>query len=172
MITKEIIAQAIGIIAMAIGAVSLLQKNTKGIRIIQIISATLFATNYFLLGAFSGAALNILSMTRNIIIGYKDKKWANPKFWYIFFVVAFAVAVFFSGDGWLGLLPFAGCIFMGTGLYIDKASIARRFIFCSSPCWLIYNFAAGTIGGVIAEIINLVAIGSSIIRYDIKKGSN
>lgn len=166
---KETIGQIIGIIAMIIGAISLLQKNTKNIRIIQIISATLFATNYFLLGAYAGAALNLLSMTRNIIIGYKDKKWGNPRFWYIFYLVAFSVAVYFSGDGWLGLLPLAGCMCLGTGLYIDNASKARRIIFFSSPCWLIYNIAKFTIGGITAEIINIIAIGSSIIRYDIKK---
>lgn len=169
---KELIGQIIGIIAMIIGAISLLQKNTKGIRTIQIISATLFAVNFFMLGKPAGAALNILSMTRNIIIGYKDKKWATPKFWYPFYIVAFAVATYLSGDGWIGILPFAGCIFMGTGLYIDNASLARRFILLSSPCWLIYNFFPITIGGVIAEIINLVAIGSSIIRYDLKKSAN
>lgn len=170
---KELIGQIIGIIAMIIGAVSLLQKNTKNTRVIQIVSATLFATNYFLLGGYAGAALNILSMTRNIIIGYKDKKWANPRFWYVFYMVAFAVAVYLSGDGWLGIFPYAGCMFTGTGFHIENQAVARRFIFMSSPCWLIYNFATGTIGGITAEFINIIAIGSSIIRYDIiKKGSN
>jgi len=169
---NDIIIQAIGIIAMGVGALSLLQKNTKSIRFVQIISATLFSIHFGLLGAFSGAILNLLSMTRNIIIGYKDKKWANPKFWYIFYAVAFAVAVYLSGDGWLGLLPFAGCIFMGTGLYIDNASLARKFIFPSCPLWLIYNILKCSIGGVVAEIINIISIGSSIIRYDLKKSAN
>ena len=166
---KEIIGQIIGIIAMIIGAISLLQKSTKNTRIIQIVSATLFATNYFLLGAYAGASLNILSMTRNIIIGYKDKKWANPRFWYVFYMVAFAVAVYYSGDGWLGILPFAGCMFTGTGFHIENQATARRVIFMSSPCWLIYNILKNTIGGITAEIINIIAIGSSIIRYDLKK---
>ena len=58
----EIIAQAIGIIAMIVGALALAQKNTKTILLIQIFSTALFSIHYLLLGAFAGALLNVLSM--------------------------------------------------------------------------------------------------------------
>ena len=166
----EYIVQAIGIIAMAVGALSLAQKNTKTILIIMIFSTALFGIHYFMLGAYAGAALNVLSMVRNIIIKYKQYKWANPKIWRPIFILSFAVAVFLSGDGWLSILPFMGCVFVTIGLYIDDGSKARRFIVCSSPCWLIYNAINGSIGGVIAEIINMCSLISAFIRFDIKRG--
>jgi len=165
----EILAQIIGIVAMVVGALSLAQKNTKTILFIQIFSTALFSINYFLLGAFAGAALNVLSLVRNIIIRQKKQKWANPKIWFPIFVLSFAAAVYFSGDGLLGLLPFAGCIFVSIGLYIDDGSKARRFIVWSSPCWLIYNIISFTIGGIIAEIINICSIVSAFIRFDMKR---
>ena len=165
----EILIQVIGIIAMIVGAISLAQKNTKTVIVIQIISTGLFGIHYFLLGAYAGAALNILSLLRNLVIRQKHKKWANPKIWYPVTVLAFAVAVFLSGDGLIGILPLAGCIFMSTGLYIDDGKIARRVIVCSSPCWLIYNIANKTIGGVAAEVINMCSLIYAFLRYDIKK---
>ena len=165
----NLFVQILGILAMGVGALSLMQKKTTSILLVQIISATLFATHFFLLGAFAGASLNILSLLRNIIIYFKKRKWATPKVWFPLFALFFAVAVYLSGDGLLGILPFAGCIFMSIGLHIDNSTIARRYIICSSPCWLIYNAINLSIGGVIAEIINLVSLISSIVRYDIKK---
>jgi len=168
----EILAQTIGIIAMAVGAFSLAQKNTKTILFIQIFSTALFSINYFLLGAYAGAVLNVLSLARNLIIRQKKRAWANPKIWFPIFVVSFAIAVYLSGDGLMGLLPFAGCIFVSIGLYIDDGSKARRFIVWSSPCWLIYNIISFTIGGIIAEIINMCSLISAFIRFDMKKSSN
>ena len=72
----EILAQTIGIIAMAVGAFSLAQKNTKTILFIQIFSTALFSINYFLLGAYAGAVLNVLSLARNLII--RQKKRPSP----------------------------------------------------------------------------------------------
>lgn len=166
----DYIAQVIGIIAMAVGAIALAQKNTKTIVVIQACSAALFGIHYFLLGAYAGAVLNFLSMARNIIIKQKKHGWANPKIWFPIFVLSFAVAVYFSGDGLLGILPMAGCIFLSIGLYIDDGAKARRFIICSSPCWLAYNAINGSIGGVIAEIINMCSLISAFIRFDIKRG--
>ena len=165
----EIFIQVIGICAMAVGALSLAQKNTKTVLFIQIFSTALFGIHFILLGAYAGAVLNILSLGRNLIIRQKHKKWASPKIWFPVTVLSFAVAVYLSGDGLLGLLPLAGCIFMSIGLHIDEGKIARRYLFISSPCWLIYNIINVSIGGVIAEIINMCSILSAVIRFDIKK---
>ncbi len=165
----EFVAQTIGVIAMVVGALSLAQKNTKTILLIQIFSTALFGIHYFMLGAYAGAALNVLSMIRNLIIKQKKHRWANPKLWFPIFVLSFATAVYLSGDGLLGLLPFAGCIFVSIGLYIDEGKKARRFIVCSSPCWLVYNAINMSVGGVIAEIINICSLVSAFIRFDIKR---
>ena len=165
----NLFVQIVGIIAMGVGALSLMQKKTTSILLVQIVSTILFATHFFMLGAFAGASLNILSMLRNIVIYFKKEKWATPKIWFPVFTLFFAIAVYFSGDGLLGLLPFAGCVFMSIGLYIDNSTVTRRYIIISSPCWLIYNTINLSIGGIIAEIINLASLISSIIRYDIKK---
>lgn len=165
----EFFVQVIGVVAMAVGALALAQKNTKTVLFIQIFSTALFALHYFLLGATAGAMLNVLSMLRNIIIKQKHKKWATPKIWFPITVLAFAVSVFLSGDGLLGILPLAGCIFMTIGLHIEEGGKARRYLILSSPCWLIYNAVNMSIGGVIAEIINICSILSAVIRFDIKR---
>ena len=168
----DIFIQAIGIVAMAVGAIGLAQKNTRTIVLIQTFSTALFAIHYFLLGAPAGAMLNALSMVRNLIIKQKHKKWANPKIWVPITICAFAVAVFLSGDGLLGILPLAGCIFLTIGLNIDDGKIARRYLFLSSPLWLIYNVINESVGGVIAETINICSILSAVIRFDIKWRKN
>ena len=162
-------AQAIGIIAMGLGMLSFQMKNTKKILLVQIFSTLIFGTHYFLIGGYAGAALNILSMIRNIIFYFKEKKWAKSKIWIYVFTAVFAVAAYLSGDGWLGILPFLGCTFMTIAVYFESGKTTRQIIWLSSPCWLIYNYITGSIGGVIAEVFNLTSIVISILRNDIKR---
>lgn len=165
----DIFAQIIGIIAMGFGIISYQMKNTKKIILVQIFSTLIFGTHYFLIGAYAGAALNILSMIRNIIFYFKQYKWARSKIWIYIFTGIFAVAAYLSGDGWLGILPFLGCTFMTIAVYFESGKTTRQIIWMSSPCWLIYNGINGSIGGVVAEVFNLTSIVISVIRNDIKK---
>ena len=51
-------------------------------------------------------------------------------------------------------------------MYSDNGKYIRMAqLFISSPCWLIYNFVSGTIGGVICEVFVIASTVISIIRY-------
>ena len=68
----EIIAQIIGIIAMAFNILSYQQKKQRYIIAWQLLGTTLFTVNFFLLGAYTGALLNAVGIVRAIVFLYKE----------------------------------------------------------------------------------------------------
>ena len=59
-------------------SVSSFQLNKhKHIMLVQIAATALFGLQYFLLGAYTGLALDIVGVLRDIVFYNKDKKWAS-----------------------------------------------------------------------------------------------
>ena len=63
----EVTAQAIGIIAMAFNIFSYQFKSRKKILMAQLIGATLFAVNMFMLDAVVGGILNVSAILRALL---------------------------------------------------------------------------------------------------------
>ena len=173
------IPQIIGYIATVICILSFQAKTQKGIVIMQTFSAGLFAIHFFLIGAFSGALLNVVCTIRAIIFTFRHKKWAGSVIWvYVFSILSFCcylITIFFltkdptPKDYIIGLLPVLGNVATTIATRLENAKLVRRYAFIASPLWLTYNAVMGSIGGVITETFNIVSIITAMIRLDFKK---
>lgn len=177
--TYEIIAQAIGIVAMALNILSFQQKVQRNIIIMQFFGASLFAVNMFMIGATVGGFLNLVGALRAIVFANKEKFRADKLIWvhcfsvlyFVSYILTFTVfgkeptAVNFIVE----FLPIIGMIASGVGFYLSDAKSVRRLGLVSSPSWLVYNVFNMAIGGIICEILAMISIIIGIIRLDIKK---
>ena len=77
----DLFAQIIGVIAVTISCVVFLGRKRKTILLCKFTTDVLWFWHYFLIGAYSGATLNILALFREGIFMNKEKKWASSKFW-------------------------------------------------------------------------------------------
>ena len=68
-----IVAQAIGILGMAMNIVSYQAKKQKNIILIQFFGCLFFAINMFMLGAYTGAFLNAVGVLRSLTYANKEK---------------------------------------------------------------------------------------------------
>ena len=75
----ETVGQAIGFIGMAMLFISFQQKENKKIYFWQIIGVSLFTVHFAMLGAYTGALLNILGVLRAVVFYNSEKKWAQSK---------------------------------------------------------------------------------------------
>lgn len=160
---QEPIAQVLGIIAMAIAVSSFQFKKNKNLFIVQGISCCLFFIHYILLGAYTGAFLNLLALARSVCLSVK--KLRNPIFEALI-MIAFVVITVLTYDGWLSLLVLAAML-IGTAVYwLNKAKLIRiSQLAIISPCWLVYNIFNFSIGGIITEVFNIISTIVSMIRY-------
>ena len=85
----ELIAQVIGLFAMAFNILSYQRKTRMGVIGFQLFGSALFAVNFFLLGATVGALLNVLSAIRAIVFLNKEKLRADHPLWLAGFTATF-----------------------------------------------------------------------------------
>ena len=163
----SIITQVIGIVAAVIAGLSYQAKTPKGIAMVQCVSGTLFAANFFMLGAFTGAAMNVIGLGRNLFYCFGKKevvaKTATPIIVSSVFVIAGAL----SWNGWFSILPIIGMVVSSFTYWLENARVARLMCLITSIAWIIYNIKSFSIGGIATEVFALFSIFTAIIRYDV-----
>ena len=165
----EQIGQTVGIVAMIVAFLSYQAKTTKGIAAVQSISGSLFAVHFFMLGAYSGFAMNIFGIVRNLFYVYGKKKWSSHIAAPITFCAIFAVAGVLSWVDTFSILPTVGMAVSSFTYWMDNAKIGRRLCLITSACWLAYNIHCGAIGAILVETFSIPSILIAIVRYDLLK---
>ena len=159
----QIIAQIIGIVAMAVCVSSFQFKNNKRFFIVQGVSSCLFFTHFFLLGAYTGAFLNLLGLVRSTCLSIK--KLRHPVFEVLIMAIYTLITVL-TYDGWLSILVLAAQLIGTAVFWRNKAMLIRIYqLAIGSPFWLVYNIFNFSIGGIVTEVFNLISTTVSIIRY-------
>lgn len=175
----EIIAQIIGIFAMVANCLSYQQKKDTTLFAFQLIGSTLFGINYLLLGALSGAILNVIAVVRAVVFIKKDKFNARHPAWLVAFISLYIISyvLIFTVFGKepsaknliIELLPVLAMIIANISFRYADAKMVRRFGIFASPLWLTYNIANVAIGAIICETLNIFSIIIGMYRHDIKK---
>lgn len=177
----EIVAQVIGIVAMAFNILSYQGKKQSTVIILQLIGATLFAVNFLMLGATVGGILNAIGVVRAIVFLYKEKLKADRMPWFVAFIASY-ITVYILNFTVFGkeptafnlaieILPVIGMVALNIGYRLKDASGVRKCGLVSSPSWLIYNFAVGSWGAIICEILTLISIIVGMFRHDKSKNT-
>lgn len=174
--TNQIVAQAIGIVAMAFNILSYQGKQQKTVIALQLFGAGLFAVNYLLLGAAVGGILNLIGTVRAVVFLFKDKLKTDRVHWLVAFVLSY-LAVYVLNFTVFGkelsvknciieLLPVIGMTALTIGFRLKKAADIRKCGLVSSPAWLIYNVTVGSWGAIFCEIFTLISIFVGMFRHD------
>ena len=165
-----ILAQVIGFLAVGLYLLSYQLKKRTHIVWVTFVSNVFYVLQYFLLGAFSGAAMDILSTVASFFAGRKNapsmKKYANL----LSVLTTLSIAVIglclaWIQRDWFELLPVAGAVFSTVGLWCDDEQKLRKFGLCSAPFWLVYNFASQAYGASLGSLFAIISIVVSLIRY-------
>lgn len=177
--TTEIIAQAIGIFAMAFNLLSYQQKTRKGAIVFQLFGTTLFTINFLMLGAMVGGLLNLVGAIRAIIFINKEKLRADHIAWQIGFIAVYFASYILTFTAFgkettafnliIEFLPLIGMIATTISYRFSDAKAIRKFGLISSPAWLVYNIANMSVGAILCEVLSLGSIIIGIVRLDRKK---
>ncbi len=167
----DIIAQAFGIVGMALSIASFQNRGNKGFFIMQAASGLAFAVNYFLIGAVTAALLNCTNLVRGAVYAKNDGKlWRLLLVLGLYTVCSVYAFVFHAwGDTVqvvLSLLTYltvlVGSIVMHGG---DGKKIRYAQLFCISPIWLVHNCINFTLGGILCEVFAICSVLVSFLRF-------
>lgn len=169
---QNYIAQGIGFIALMIAILSFQKNSNKGILSFQVISTTMFFVHFFLLGAYTGAVMNLIGAFRNVVFYSRGKRWADSKIWLYVFIFASAIAGILTWKNLFSFLPIFGMILGTISFWVKNPKHTRYLNMIVSPSWLIYNFISSSIAGIFTEVIVIISIVVAIIRFDIRKSNS
>ncbi len=164
-------ANAVGVVAVIVYLLSYQQKTQKRIAAFNMTSRGLYVTQYILLGAYSGAVLDVLCMLALLPAQRKEKAWVQKCRMPI--ILASALALIVAGllldKTIFGLLVILGCLLQMIAFWMDSEKKIRLTCLIATPCWLAYNLANSAFGSSIGDMMTIVSIVIAMFRYDFKK---
>ena len=165
------IGQIFGIIAIILGFVSYQLKTQKQLLFMQTSVAAVFCVHYFLIGAYSGMAMNAVNIVRNIFYDRRTQKGSTSIVTPIIFVIVQCIMCIITWDAWYSVF-----ILLGVGIntfcmsFKDPQNV-RKSIIVTSPMVLTYDIFARSIGGSIYETVALISAAIGVFRNR-KKGAD
>lgn len=165
-----IISQIIGLTAVALFLLSYQLKKRKQIVFVTCISNVLYVVQYVLLGAFSGAVMDLLSAVGSFLAGRKHsvnfaKHTRLIAFANLALIAAAGIAIAVLRNDYIELLPVAGAIFQTGGLWCEKEQNIRKFGLIGAPFWLVYNLISQAYGAALGSMLVVGSAVIAIVRY-------
>ena len=158
------IGHILGFISVGLFFYSYQCTEKRKLMVIQTVATALSCVQYLLIGAFSGFALNIVCIIRNLAFYYCDKYKRTNIAIPVFFSLCMAAASVLSWEGIYTLLITMGLVVNTMCMGIFNAKDFRKTILISSLI-LLYNIFALSYSGILSEAISLVSVVIGIIRY-------
>lgn len=166
----DILAQIIGFIAVILFLLSYQQKKRSNIILCNAISRILYIVQYLLLGAFSGAALDVLGTVSSVIAGRKHTPFIKKHTKAVLITVNVCIVIAgafiaYQKQSLLDLLPIVGVLLHTSAFWINDEKLIRRVSLLGSPFWLVYNFASRAYGSAAGDLLSICSIVIAMIRY-------
>lgn len=166
----EIIAQIVGLLAVATFLLSYQQKRRPQIILFNLVSRILYILQYLLLGAFTGAVFDILAAVVSIFAGKKHTNFINNNLKLIVIlsnsvIVVVGIIIAFTNKNFLDFFALGGVLLEINALWLTKEKAIRLVSLCSAPFWFTYNFLSRAYGSAIGNVLTIVSIVIALIRY-------
>lgn len=167
--TAYILSQIFTIITYALLAATYFAKDKRAIVIISGASLVANILAYILLGAWTGLAMCVVAMLRNIYILWDEKKHGKSdkisRRDVVFLIVVYVAIILVTIPTYEGFLSLLSVFATAVYTYSIWQKSTRVYKFCGIPVgilWIAYNAYVQSIFGVILEAVLLVA---SIVGY-------
>lgn len=167
----EIFIQCIGIIGIIAGLSAFQCNKHSHALMLKMTEEGAFGLQYFLLGGYTGAVLNLVGIFRNLIFTYLGKRDKQKELKYARMIlgVLFAVLGLLSWEGYISVLIIFAKVLSTLAYGTTNMKKMRMMISVTCVCWICYNFYVGSIAGVISDACNLGSVVIGMIRYDLLK---
>lgn len=158
-----IISQIFTIITYILLALTYYAKNRKTVLIISFLSIVANGIAYIFLNAYTGLAMCIVALVRNIIFMIDErkngKKEKNDKRDIITLIILYTISIvsaIFTYDGFLSLLSVFATMLYTYSVWQKKTNIYKLLGIPIGILWILYNIYINSIFGIALETILLI----------------
>jgi hypothetical protein len=168
--TLNLIAQLVGIVAV-IFSLLIFQQNKRLVMLqLATTAAFLYTIHFFMLGALTGAMMNLIGAGRCYVF-YKVTPNKHNEWILWAFLGLSAAATIATWQGPISLLALAGSVCSGIASWKKEPRTIRRFALSAPPLWFTYNAISGSYPGMFIEIAILASNLVGQRRFDFKHKS-
>ena len=165
-----IIAQTFGVIGIVFSVLSMQMKTKKNIMIMLLGLNLASALNFLFLGSISGSLVCFFGALETFInYLYDNKNKRVPIYVILFYVVVNIVLGLISYKGLLDIIPVACALLFCATVCTKKESNIRKIMFGNQSLWLVYDIIVKAYMFSVSNVLTLISIIISMIRYDLKK---
>lgn len=167
----EILVQGVGALGILASVISFQCKSHRSIVTFRTANELLFAIQYFLLGAYTGMAMNLIGCVRNTGFTEMVKREKKTTGVCVAFSALFLIITAATWAGPKSILVGAAKV-VSTFAYGNKnPKVVRGLTFFTSASWLVYNWFVRSYAGVLCEVLTLSSVIVGIVRLDLPKKS-
>ncbi len=165
---NPVVTQLIGFLALGFVVASFQKDKRSFLLVLMLCGASLFVVHYLLLGAWTGAAMYVLSAARAYVFRLRDTHaWINRRATMLVFILAFWIAGVWSWEGSVSLLPILSMTVECIALWSDDTKRFRRWMLLSPAGWVFYGIAVGSYAGIATSAIIGVSLLVAVARFDV-----
>lgn len=165
---SDIIFNAVGILGIISVLIAYQCKKHRNVMIFRTANEMLFAVQYFMLGAYTGMAMNLIGSTRNMTFAYLVERKKSTMLWRYIFSAVVVVFLIFTWDGAKSLLSGIAKISTTFAYGSKRVALVRTVSLLSTTAWLIYNLLVVAYAGAVSEMLTFISIVIGIVRIDLK----
>jgi hypothetical protein len=166
-----IISQIFVILGYTVIAFSFFTKNRKLILLYSTAAVVCHATSYAFLLAWTGVAMNIIALGRNVTFQiqnkYKKSSETTKSDWIVLgsIIAVSTTAWILTYDGILSFFALSGTLIYTYAVWQKNAKVYNILAIIGSIQWIVYYLFVFSVFGIILECVMLVAETIGTIRY-------
>ncbi len=164
---KDWLIQGVGVLGIIATIIAFQCKKHYWILFWRSVSALVFVLQYFLLGAYTGVAMDFLGVGRNFLFAELVRRNKKTLPWVLVFTAVFITAGVLTWQGWPSLFIIAAKLISNAGYGNKNTFILRLMSLMTSVFWLIYNIYVFTLAGIACEAFAILSILIGIARFDL-----
>ncbi len=164
----QYIAQGVGYAALLFVVLSFQRNKRSAVLSTLLAGALLFTVHFSLLGARTGALMNLIAIGVTFVAYKKGTAaWANRPVWLYVSIGLYVLCGMLIYQRPIDTLPVIGQIFGAIAVWQTNPRIIRFIMLLPRPLWFIYNLAVGSQAGVVAELFITSSVVIGIARFDV-----
>lgn len=164
-----ILAQILGGIALILVCVGYFFKKKSHFLIIQTVANFFYAGAFYVVGAYVGAGLVVVSILRCIYLYFAEKKSFKYTLHFlpIFIVCYISITVIFWDSPW-DFLPLITSTLFTIGFVIKNLQTMRYVLLIPNAILVLYNILKTTYTSAILDFIEFIVIMVVIVKHILK----
>lgn len=168
-----IVSQVFVIFAAISLGFSYLSKDKKAIMVLCIMASIGYGGQYLFLGAFTGVAMNIVSIVRNVWFYINAKNNKKNNIWVLvglcFLIITSGIVTYSNA---ISIIPIVATVLFTYSVWQDNTNVYRYMAIPMSIMWIVYNLYCNSLFGTILECIMLIFEIVGIIKNRKNKNEN